>query len=217
MRWIYELSEKIQTYLGNPRIWNSLSSCFQYIEQRSVRHSEIARKVDDYIPFCEYFIIPYYLWFIFIAATVFYFAFINKNKKEYWQLVCSLGIGMTLFIIISLIFPNGQELRPSLSGDGIFIELVRYLYKIDTPTNVFPSIHVFNTVACCIAIFRHKFFHHRKLILAAAGILGTLIVLSTIFLKQHTLLDVVGAIVLNVFCYQLLYKPKAVRENSLPE
>ena len=90
---------------------------FQYVEQRSVRHHIIHMKIDDYIPFCEYFIVPYFLWFIFIAATVFYFAFINKNKKEYWQLVLSLGIGMTLFIIISLIFPNGQELRPSLSGE----------------------------------------------------------------------------------------------------
>ena len=187
---------------------------FQYVEHRTVRPHIIHMKVDDYIPFCEYFIIPYYLWFIFIAGTVFYFAFINKNKKEYWQLVLSLGIGMTLFIIISLIFPNGQELRPSLSGDGIFIEMVRYLYKIDTPTNVFPSIHVFNTIACCIAVFRHRGFHFKRLVPTATGILGTLIVLSTIFLKQHTLLDVAGAIVLNVFCYQLLYKPKAVQEKQ---
>ena len=187
---------------------------FQYVEQRTVRPHIIHMKVDDYIPFCEYFIIPYYLWFLFIAATVFYFAFINKNKKEYWQLVLSLGIGMTLFIIISLIFPNGQELRPSLSGDSIFIEMVRYLYKIDTPTNIFPSIHVFNTVACCIAVFRHRGFRFKRLVPIAAGILGTLIVLSTIFLKQHTLLDVVGAVVLNVSCYQLLYEPKAVQEKQ---
>lgn len=187
---------------------------FQYVEQRTVRPHIIHMKVDDYIPFCEYFIIPYYLWFIFIAATVFYFAFINKNKKEYWQLVFSLGIGMTLFIIISLVFPNGQELRPSLSGNDIFTQMVRYLYKVDTPTNVFPSIHVFNTVACCIAVFRHKNFYFKRLVPTVMGILGTLIVLSTIFLKQHTLLDVAGAIVLNVFCYQLLYKPKAVREKQ---
>ena len=187
---------------------------FQYVEHRTVRPHIIHMKVDDYIPFCEYFIIPYYLWFIFIAVTVLSLHFINYDKKEYWKLVLSLGIGMTLFIIISLIFPNGQELRPSLSGDGIFIEMVRYLYKIDTPTNVFPSIHVFNTIACCIAVFRHRGFHFRRLVPAAIGILGTLIVLSTIFLKQHTLLDVAGAIVLNVFCYQLLYKPKAVQEKQ---
>lgn len=187
---------------------------FQYVERRSVRPHIIHLKLDDYIPFCEYFIIPYFLWFAFIAVTVFYFAFINKNKKEYWQLVCSLGIGMTLFIFVSLLFPNGQDLRPSLTGDGFFIDMVRYLYKIDTPTNIFPSIHVFNTVACCIAIFRHKPFRRHKLLLSGAGILGTLIVLSTIFLKQHTVLDVGAAILLNVFCWQLLYKPKTVREKQ---
>ncbi len=187
---------------------------FQYVEQRTVRPYIFHMKIDDYIPFCPYFIVPYFLWFLFISAVVLYFAFINKSRKEYWQLICSLGIGMTLFIIVSLIFPNGQELRPSLSGDGIFIEMVRYLYKVDTPTNVFPSIHVFNTIACCIAVFRHKGFRFKRLVPAAAGILGVLIVLSTVFLKQHTLLDVAGAIILNIFCYQLLYKPKAVHEKQ---
>ena len=187
---------------------------FQYVERRSVRPHIIHLKLDDYIPFCEYFVIPYFLWFAFIATTVFYFAFINTNRKEYWQLVSSLGIGMTLFILVSLLFPNGQELRPSLTGHGFFIDMVRYLYKIDTPTNIFPSIHVFNTVACCIAIFRHKAFHRHKLVLAGAGIPGTLIILSTVFLKQHTLLDVGAAILLNIFCWQFLYKPKAVREKQ---
>ena len=194
MRWTYEFSEKIQTYFGNPHIWNTLSVGFSICGASNCTPS--------YHPYEGGRLYPVL------------FAFINKNKKEYWQLVLSLGIGMTLFIIISLIFPNGQELRPSLSGDGIFIEMVRYLYKIDTPTNVFPSIHVFNTIACCIAVFRHRGFHFRRLVPTATGILGTLIVLSTIFLKQHTLLDVAGAIVLNVFCYQLLYKPKAVQEKQ---
>lgn len=187
---------------------------FQYVERRPIRPHIIHMRLDDYIPFCEYFIVPYLFWFAYIAATVFYFSFINKNKKEYWQLVCSLGIGMTLFIIISLVFPNGQDLRPSLSGDSIFIELVRHLYRLDTPTNILPSIHVFNSVACCIAIFRHKAFHRYKLFLAGTGILTVLIILATVFLKQHTLLDVGAAFVLNVFCYQLLYKPKSVREEA---
>ena len=47
---------------------------FQYVERRSVRPHIIHLKLDDYIPFCEYFVIPYFLWFAFIAATVFYFA-----------------------------------------------------------------------------------------------------------------------------------------------
>lgn len=187
---------------------------FQYVEQRSADLHIIRMKLDDYIPFCEYFIVPYLLWFAYIAATIFYFTFINENKKEYWQLVLTLGTGMTLFIIISLVYPNGQDLRPALTGDSIFIKLVQHLYKMDTPTNILPSIHVFNSTACCIAILRHEKFQKHKAFLAGTVILTTLIILSTVFLKQHTLLDVIAAFLLNAFCFQLLYKPGAVQEKQ---
>lgn len=187
---------------------------FGYVEQRKVPINIIHMKIDDYIPFCEYFIIPYLLWFAYVAVTVFYFAFINKNKQEYWQFILTLGIGMTLFIVVSLIYPNGQNLRPELTGDGIFIQLVQYLYTIDTPTNILPSIHVFNSIACCIAVFHHKPFQKRKVLLTGTAVLTTLIVLATVFLKQHTLVDVIAAAALNLVCYQFLYKPRAVHAEK---
>ena len=160
---------------------------FRYVEQRNVRPNIIHVALDDYIPFCEYFIIPYLLWFFYVVATVIYFSFINQNKKEYWQLICTLGIGMTLFIFISLIYPNGQNLRPNLTGDSMF-----------------------NSVACCNAIFRHKEFKNHKIFLAGVWILTVLIILATVFLKQHTVVDVIAAFALNLVCYQFLYRSKAV-------
>lgn len=98
---------------------------FSYIENRDVHHYIVHTVLDEKIPFCEYFIIPYLLWFIFVAVTVLYFMFFNQNKwKEYYQLMITLGIGMTLFLVISLVFPNGQDLRPVLSGNSIFIQAV---------------------------------------------------------------------------------------------
>lgn len=188
---------------------------FRYVEQRKVPVTIIHMKIDDYIPFCEYFVIPYFLWFAYIVVAVFYFSFINKNKKEYWQLILTLGIGMTLFILISLVFPNGQDLRPAtLTGDGICIQMVRHLYQLDTPTNILPSIHVFNTVACCVAIFRHQAFRRHKLLLTGTGVLSLLIVLATVFLKQHTVIDVIAAIALYLCCFQLIYRPKAVHAKQ---
>ena len=187
---------------------------FRYVEQRNVPINIIHMKIDDYIPFCEYFIVPYLLWFAYVAVTVFYFAFFNKNKQEYWQFILTLGIGMTLFIFVSLLYPNGQNLRSELTGDSIFIHLVQYLYTIDTPTNILPSIHEFNSIACCIAIFQHKPFQKRKALLTGTAILTTLIVMATVFLKQHTLVDVIAAVALNIVCFQLLYKPKAVHAEK---
>ena len=75
--------------------------CFSYLENRHVRYHIIDSSLDDKIPFCEYFIIPYLLWFLYIAVTVGYFLFFNENTTEFWSLILNLAIGMTLFLIVS--------------------------------------------------------------------------------------------------------------------
>lgn len=55
---------------------------FSYIEDRDVHHYIIHTTIDDQIPFCEYFIVPYLLWFLFVAVTVFYFMFFNNESME---------------------------------------------------------------------------------------------------------------------------------------
>lgn len=181
---------------------------FAMLEQRSLGRIYIIHlKVDELIPFCEYFIVPYLLWFAFIAVTLFYFTFINKDKREYYQLIFSLGAGMTLFLLVSYFFPNGQDLRPVVfPRENIFTDMVRHLYRIDTPTNILPSIHVYNTVVCFIAIFKNKTLQTHKGILVGSFILSVSIILATVFLKQHSMLDVFSAFILNAICYQLLYK-----------
>lgn len=188
---------------------------FRYLETRNIKPHIIHMKIDDYIPFCEYFIVPYLMWFAFIAAAVVFFAFINENRDEYYRFIYSLGIGMTLFILISYLYPNGQDLRPAiLTGDSIFIKLVRHLYQLDTPTNILPSIHVFNSVAACIALTQNKHIRKRPVLACSIVFLTALIIMATVFLKQHTLLDVFAAFALNLVCYQLLYKLKPAHEDA---
>lgn len=163
-------------------------------------------KLDDYIPFCEYFIVPYVLWYVFVVLTICYFTLVCKNKKEFYQLMVSLCAGMVVFMIVSFVFPNGQELRPELTGSGVFIEAVRLLYTIDTSTNILPSLHVFEAVACCVAVLENEDCRKKKGLPAATVILTVLITLSTMFIKQHTVIDVVAALVLNGVLYLLVYK-----------
>ena len=80
--------------------------CFTYLENRHVRYQIIDSSLDDKIPFCEYFIIPYLLWFLYIAVTVGYFLFFNENTTEFWSLILNLAIGMTLFLIVSSKFSS---------------------------------------------------------------------------------------------------------------
>ena len=187
---------------------------FQSLESRNVPVHIIQGKIDNLIPFCEYFIIPYLLWFLYVAVTVIYFACFNKNKEEYIQFCITLLTGMIVFLIISYIYPNGQNLRPDLDGNNIFELLVMNLYKTDTSTNILPSLHVFHSVACCIALVRNDKVRQNRILTALTYILTISIVLSTMFLKQHSIIDVVMALTMNGVCFYLFYKDIVPGWNS---
>ena len=137
---------------------------FGYLEQRPVRAYHVVHTVfDDMIPFCEIFIIPYLLWFPYVILTVVYFLFRNKNKREYFQLIFNLMMGMTVFLVVSYIYPNIQHLRPAVfPRNNIFTQLIAEIYRTDTPTNILPSIHVFSSLAVYFAIHHCQALKDKK-------------------------------------------------------
>ena len=186
--------------------------CFSYLENR---YHIIDSSLDDKIPFCEYFIIPYLLWFLYIAVTVGYFLFFNENTTEFWSLILNLAIGMTLFLIVSYVYPNGLNIRPAeFTNDSVFTRMVQFLYRTDTPTNVLPSIHVYNSVAAFSAIHTCKNLQKHKGIRTGSFILTTLIILSTMFLKQHSIADVATGITCAVATYVLFYSRAAEKQGA---
>ena len=110
---------------------------------------------DNMIPFCEYFIIPYVLWFLYVVAACIYMYF-KADNKEFIQFALSLIIGMSLSLTICMIYPNGLTLRPDYIPDNFCGKIINALYTIDTSTNVFPSIHVYNSLAVNFALLRCK-------------------------------------------------------------
>ncbi len=182
---------------------------FMILENAGHRHYHIIHSViDDMIPFCEYFIIPYYLWFAYVAAVVCFFIFFGKDRTEYYKLCCGLAIGMTVFLVVSCVWPNAQDLRPTeFARDNIFVDLVKLLYKSDTPTNILPSIHVFNSLICFFAVNSSKQLQPYKKIRFATGVLTVLIIMATMFLKQHSVVDVSLGILMSfavqMFCDQV--------------
>ena len=83
---------------------------FFYLEHRDVAsYHWIHTALDDKIPFCEYFIVPYLHWFPYQVFAILYFIFCNKNKQEYYRLIKMLCMGMSLFLLISFVYPNIQN------------------------------------------------------------------------------------------------------------
>ncbi len=190
--------------------------CFFGLERKNTTNYYIVESpLDHLIPFCEWFVIPYFLWFGYIAVTVLYFFF--TNKRDFTRLCLFLFGGMTICLIIYYIWPNGQNLRPDLATLGrenIFTRILAGLYTTDTSTNVCPSIHTFNSVGACIAVFHSNALKDKKWIRGGALVLTVSICLSTVFLKQHSVIDMFCGLALSLVMYWISYRPKF---ESIPE
>ena len=182
---------------------------FAWLEKRSLwgGYQIIHMGVDDYIPFCELFIIPYFLWFLYIPAVVLYLAVTDKN--EYWKTAIFLMTGMTVFLLVSTFLPNGHQLRPRvMPRNNVFTRMVASLYRTDTATNLWPSIHVYNSLGAHFALL-HSRLGKKKWIRLSSLTLCVSIILATVFLKQHSVFDVITAFILGgamyraVYCYDL--------------
>lgn len=178
---------------------------FIHLENRkSIHYYVIHSPIDNHIPFIEYFVVPYLLWFVFIAVTMGYFFF--TDKWGFYKLAAFLFTGMTVFLIICTVFPNALNLRPTIFvRDNIFVDLVKMVYRADTPTNVLPSIHVFNSIGSCIAISHSDALKKHRKIQYSAYTLALLIILSTVFLKQHSVTDVIAAVAMACIIYPFVY------------
>lgn len=178
---------------------------FFALENRETNNVLLIHTVfDDMIPFCEYFVVFYYFWFIYIIIMI---LTIYDEKVLFEKTAFFFMVGMTVFLIVSFIMPNGHDLRPeNFARDNVFTGLVKFMYRIDTPTNLLPSIHVFNSLGCHFAFVRTDKYANKKAVKYVSLIVCVLIVMSTMLIKQHSVVDVLSALILGAITYWFSYK-----------
>jgi len=176
---------------------------FQYCERTVQPKYIMYSPLDNYIPFVKYFVVPYLFWFIYMGIGFLYLGLVSK--KDYYRLCIYMFGGMYLCYILYLMFPNGQQLRPVITENDIFSRMIKHIYATDTPTNVAPSIHVYNSIAVHVALIKSSRFKKNRLAKLASLICMLLICASTVLIKQHSIKDVLWAIVLAVVFYPIAY------------
>ena len=158
----------------------------------------------DYrIPFNEWFVIPYYYWFAFLAVPAAYFCLWEPRAFRDFQWAVILTYSVTM--IIYLIWPTKQDLRPdTFARDNLLVRIAQNLYDFDTNTNVCPSIHVLGSLAVMFAGLHSKTLHAWgwKLFFVLSTVW---ISMSTVFLKQHSLVDVIAALGVGAVCYAIQF------------
>lgn len=183
---------------------------FWHLEKTVTSHYRVIHMaVDDYIPFLEVFVIPYFLWFAYVSSVVLFQFF--TDKTSYYRTCVFLFTGMTVFLIISTLWPNGHHLRPvEMPRDNIFTWLVAHLYHTDTPTNLWPSIHVYNSIGAHLAVIHNRKLAENKKLRRGSFILCVSIILSTVFIKQHSMFDVLTAFIMSGIMYLVVYQADIV-------
>lgn len=181
-------------------------TAFCWLEQNVVPKYIIHCKLDDVIPFCEEFIIPYVFWYVYVVGAFLWFS--KRSWKDYSKLCKMVFSGLTICLLIYYVFPTGLNLR--LAGSqhetGFLYNLVVYLRAIDTPTNVCPSIHVMNTVMIFQAICSLDDLKYRRIAIPVHFVITVLICASTVFLDQHSVVDVVCGAMMSFVLHGLVYK-----------
>ncbi|MBR7142212.1 MAG: phosphatidic acid phosphatase [Clostridia bacterium] len=159
--------------------------------------------LDDLIPFCEIFLIPYVFWYLLIVISLVWFALYNVEgfKKLQTYIMLTQAIAMTVYIL----YPNCQDLRPEVfPRETFFTYIIGLMYQFDTNTGVFPSLHVGYSIAIASVWLKEKSVGWPWKLFVLVSVI--LISLSTAFIKQHSIADAFAAVFMCLFIELFLYR-----------
>ena len=162
--------------------------------------------LDTLIPFCEAFVIPYCLWYPLLIGLGVYLA--CRDEAAYRRYMAFLAATFFLSELIWFLYPNGQALRPAvMPRENLLTAIIALIYQADTCTNVFPSVHVVGSIGALLAVWDCPRLRVRHpVVCRAVSILVVLICLSTVFIKQHAVLDVVSGVCLSALVALPVYR-----------
>ena len=160
----------------------------------------ISTNLDRFLPLIKIFIIPYMsLWF-FLAFCFVYLCF--KNKKVYYETMITLCLCYVVAFITYYFFQTTVP-RPMVTGNDVFTKLILFTYHSDEPFNCFPSIHV---ITSYLAVKGINSTTARKAVKIPVNVIGFLIIISTEFVKQHVIMDILFALLIcNVIYYTVIF------------
>ena len=178
------------------------SIIYTLIQQFNLSRAVLIKAITfEYIPLATFFVIFYISYYLFIASPFFFF---RKNKTTIYKFLQVYILIALISCIFYLVFPI-QIPRPELpAASGIktvFYEILLLIYHKDLPLNTYPSLHVGFSLAAALAYYRI-----RKKWLVFAVPVFLLILLSTVMVRQHIILDAIGAIAISLSAYLLVFK-----------
>ncbi len=150
---------------------------------------DVATPIDGQLPFLSFFVLIYVLAYVQWAGSYIWHG--RDSVKLCYHIVTADCIAKLLCLIIFLAMPT-QTVHPVISDNTVFDHGMRMIFAVDRPINLFPSIHCLESWIC----FRGAMMLSKKngWYIAAQGVFTLLVFASTLFTKQHLILDIPAGI-----------------------
>ena len=211
MRWLKSFAQKYPHW----RLflyWPVFGLLFLLAERGnlSATYYQMHCALDDKIPFCELFLLPYLFWFVYLIGMHIYLFF--TDGEEFTSFMRFIILTYSAGLIMFYLFPTCQTLRPAVfERDNILTQFMAGFYQFDTNTNVCPSLHVVGALAVTFAGLhnpRLKSFFWKFFFISQ----GILISISSVFVKQHSVMDVVAGLLISAGAWYLVYGRESIQE-----
>lgn len=203
------LTKWIPDYARKPLIFMVVFQLFVYSGSKfltfKLSHHNYETSLDFLIPFLAWSVIFYIGTYAFwIVGTI---LCVRYDRNRAFRFFCADAICKLISLLFFLFLPTTNT-RPEITGSGIFDMLMRLLYAVDTPDNLFPSMHCSLSWLCCLGMWGEKRIPKAYRIVAVLFTLA--IFVSTLTTKQHVIIDVIGGFLLATSSWYLCRNQKIV-------
>lgn len=153
-------------------------------------HFSFALEIDRRIPFVPVFSVIYLLAYL---QWIFGFLRIARESREFcFRMLSGEIIAKFLSALLFIAVPTTM-VRAHVTGQDFFSGIVRMLYRLDAPDNLFPSVHCLESWLCFRAVLQRK---GRSRWEVCGSLIFTLLVFaSTVLVKQHVAVDIPAGVV----------------------
>lgn len=160
------------------------------------KHYDFTSEYDRAIPFVPAWSLIYLGCYLFWAVN--YILIARQQEDDWFKFATADYLSRTVCALFFIFLPT-TNIRPEVTGQGLPDVLMRFVYSMDAPTNLFPSIHCLVSWFCFIGIrgksYVPKWYQVFSMFFAIA------VFASTLFTKQHYIIDVIGGVILAEICY----------------
>lgn len=196
--------------------WPVYGLLFPYVERfyKVESYHAMHCALDNVIPFNEWFLIPYLFWFVFLVGMHIYT--LLYDPEAFKRMMRFIILTYSVAIAVYFVYPTCQNLRPErFPRDNLLTAFIAGFYQFDTNTNVCPSIHVIGSLAVMFTAWRCRGLEHWGWKLAFT-LTAALICVSTLFMKQHSVLDVLAALPICLVAYKLCFARRSAQPAGRP-